>query len=655
MRHSIYTDLLIAFFLLFLAVIASLSGCAGGTEIGNPQARSFASDEELKTYLKDQYSQSAQPTSLWTLDNDAQPGWTNGEMYAGEKGYSATNNQETGVDESDTVKTDGTYLYVAGENEVRIISAIPAESMRVISRITVNGRVDSLYLNNHVLAVLYVPEDGQGTHWAFSDNLKMIDVGMPYWNPVQSKFGVLIADVTQPAEPSIVKDFQADGYLISSRLTVGKLHVISQFIPDLPPLNLWYDGSEAGKEATVESNLKTLESLTADDYIPSYSLFDGDGVLANSGRLIAVENFIRPDTPSGGTIVSVATLDMDDPAKEFESIGFIADIHHVYASTQNIYLISTLYQGDPTLKAPADSETYQTRIYQLGISTGKPAFSAEGLVNGHILNQFSMGEYNGVLRIATTTGYVWDGSANNHVYCLNKNDTRLTIIGRLENLAKGERLYSARFIGNRGFLVTFVETDPLFTLDLSDPEKPAVAGELKVPGYSSYLHPIGDNYLLAIGKDTVSDNGTALSKGLQLSIFDISDFAAPKLAASEKIGGRGTDSEVLFNHKALAFWPEKNLLALPVSLYEFISPPENPWEYGINTFNGLYVYKLMDTYDFKYLGRMEMTEPGDTVSGPAWTRGVFIENDVYAVNGDKVKAANVDSIAEPFYNLMLSP
>jgi inhibitor of cysteine peptidase len=654
MKHPTAKDILFLVFLLFLAAIMSVNGCAGGTEIGNPQARGFSTDQELTAYLEDQFAQSAQPTSLWALDNDAQPGWINSEVYAGEKGYSATNIQEAGVDESDTVKTDGNYLYISGQGEIRIVSAKPAESMQIAGRISVKGKVDSFYLYKKFLAILYVPEDGQGAQWLYNDKLKMVDVGMPYWNPVQAKTGIMIADVSEPSDPVIVKDVEADGYMISSRLTGGKLHVISQFIPDLPPLDLWYDGTPSGKEATVESNRKKLESLTLDDYLPTYSLFDGSNMPIHSGPLIAVENFIRPETPSGGTIVSVITMDMDDPSKDLSSIGFIADIHHVYASPQHMYLISTRYQGDPADKTTKDAESYQTRIYQMDITDGNPVFSAEGDVNGHILNQFSLGEYNDVLRIATTTGYVWDGSAANHVYCLQNNNGRLNIIGRLESLAPGERLYSARFIGDRGFLVTFVEIDPLFTLDLSDPQKPALVGELKVPGYSTYLHPIGDDYLLAIGKDASTDTGTALYQGLQISIFDVSVFTAPKLVATEKIGDRGTDSEALFNHKGLTFWPEKNLLALPVNLFEFKSPPENPWEYGTLSFNGLYVYRLTASYEFKYLGRMGMSDTGDVVNSSDWIRGIFMDDDVYAVSADRVKAAAVNSISEPFFNLSLS-
>jgi uncharacterized secreted protein with C-terminal beta-propeller domain len=645
MKRTMYNDILRLVF-LFIAVAASVSGCAGGTDVGNPQARSFSSDQELTAYLKDQFAQSAQPTSLWALDNDAQPGWTDSDVYAVEKGCSAADIQESGADASDTVQTDGTYLYAAGENEVRVISAKPPETMRVVARIRVNGRVDSMYLHHHTLAILYVPEDGRGVQWLYNDNLKMIDVGMPYWKPVQAKFGVLIADVGAPHDPIIMKDFQADGSLVSSRLTAGKLHVISQFIPELPPLDLWYDGTPSGKEAAVESNRETLAPLTLDDYVPTCSLFDENGVLETSGRLIALGDFIRPETPSGGTIVSVVTLDMDDPANGFSSVGFIADIHHVYAAVQNIYLISTLYQGEPAMKAPMDPEIYQTRIYQLDISGEKAAFSAEGLVNGHILNPFSLGEFNNVLRIAVTTGYIWDGSAANHVYCLEKNDATLAVTGRLENIAPGERLYSARFIGDRGFLVTFMESDPLITLDLSDPQKPELVGKFKVPGRSTCLYPIGDDHLLAIGKEAATDTGAAIYQELQISIFDVSDFAAPRLIARQKIGDRGTDSEALFNHNALAYQPDKRLLAFPVNLYEFESPPENPWEYGANTFNGLYVYRITDAYHFKYLGRISMSDADDLIDASGWTRGVFIDQSVYAVSADRVNAASISSIEQ---------
>ncbi len=655
MKRLRYTDALTLVFLLILGVAACLSGCAGGTEIGNPEAVSFPSNQALAAYLEDQYARSALPTTLWALDNDAQPGWTDNKAFAGEKGYSETNIQEAGVDESDTVKTDGTFLYVAGEKEVRIISALPPQSMQTAGSIRVNGLVNSLYLYEKTLVILYTPSDGEGAQWIYNDNLKMIDVGMPYWNPIRVKSGIILADVSVPSAPSVIKDIQIDGSLFASRVTEGNLHVISQFIPDLPDLELWYDGTASGREATVESNRQALQSMTLDDYLPSYALYDGSGDMIKEGRLVTTENLVKPATPSGGTIVSLITVSLSDLAKDFSAIGFVADIHHVYASTRAVYMISTIYQGDTGEGTLKDPEIYQTRIYQFDILNGSVAYSAEGEVSGHILNRFSLGEYDNILRIATTTGYVWDGSASNHVFCLKKEDKNLAAIGRLENLAPGERLYSARFIGDRGFLVTFEEADPLFTLDLSDPYHPMAVGELKTPGYATYLHPLDNDHLLAIGKDTVSVDNQALEQGLRLSVYDVTDFAVPRLVASEKIGDRGTVSEALFNQKAITFLAEKNLLALPVNLNE-IKDPENPEDGGANTFNGLYVYRLTDDYGFDFLGRIPLSDGGETNNAtyyPDWYRGVFMDDYIYALTPYTVKAAPIDNIVEPFITLDL--
>ncbi len=209
-------------------------------------------------------------------------------------------------------------------------------------------------------------------------------------------------------------------------------------------------------------------------------------------------------------------------------------------------------------------------------------------------------------------------------------------------------------MGERGFLVTFVQVDPLFTLDLSDPENPFVAGELKVPGYSTYLHPINSDYLLAIGQDISVDGGIVRIKGLQLSVFDTSNFTTPTLIHSETIGDAGTYSEALYNHKAVAFWPGKNLLALPVSLNEI----NNSDNWGANTFNGLYVYRLSDTYDFEFQGRIPVFErDGQDMFSykyyPAWYRGLFIEDYVYALTPYVVKAAPINNIIEPFITLDL--
>ena len=649
------TGLMISF-ILALTIFASISGCSGGSDVGNPETITFASDEALTAYLVDQYAQSALPDTIdiERTDSDMQaPGALD------EADYSKTNVQEAGVDESDKVKTDGTYLYVAGDTGVDIINiatdTIFEDGMKNISRVDVDGSVDSLYLYAETLIILYTPDNGSGRSWTGEDDIEPINMGMPYWIPVNAKIGILTIDVSDPANPITTKNIQTDGFLVSSRLTGGRLYVISQYFPDIPPIERWYDGSEADQSETYDANKQKLDALTLDDFIPSYQEYDSASFMTENSRLIATEDFLRPETPNGGTIVSIITVDLANPAKDFESLGFISDVHYVYASTSALYLVSTEYNHIFNMDVKADSPDQQTRISKFDLSAPTVVYKAAGSVPGRILNQFSLGEYKGVLRIATTTGYVWDDSSKNQVYCIAEQNDTLSIIGRLEDLAPGERLYAARFIADKGYLVTFVEIDPLFTLDLSDPQNPLVAGELKVPGYSTYIHPVGKNHLLTIGKGVVVENNSVWYQGLQMSLFDISNFASPELISVEKIGDRGTESEALFNHKALTFWAKNNLIALPVNLYEHLSPPAAPWDYGTQTFHGLYVYQITAENKFEYSGRIRMSpKKNDFYFYPDWLRGIFIDENIYAVSADTVKAANIESVNEILDSLDLA-
>jgi hypothetical protein len=215
-------------------------------------------------------------------------------------------------------------------------------------------------------------------------------------------------------------------------------------------------------------------------------------------------------------------------------------------------------------------------------------------------------------------------------------------------------------MGARGVVVTFVSIDPLFTLDLSDPSDPRVVGELKVPGYSDYIHPYGEDYLITVGKDALpgEDNSFAWYQGVQLSIFDVSDLSAPVLLHKEILGDRGTATEAAHNHKAFTFWLEENLLALPIDLYEYSAPPTAPWEYGDHTFSGLYVYRVSSESGFDLLGRISTQREADAgaeILWSPWTRGVFAEDRVYAVTHDAVRSAIIDEIEEGAQTLYLNP
>ena len=632
-----------------VGLITIVATGGGGGETPDPPIVEDDSWMELENYIKEQFSETVLPSDIYTVPAGAiarntfedAAAATAGSAESEGDGYSQTNVQEAGVDEADKVKTDGTYLYVAGDQIVYVVSAIPADSMGLLSTINVNGAVDSLYLYNDILIVLYTPyEEFDSTPWPVDE------IGIPYWIPVWAQTGVLMMDVTDPDSPEWINEWSIEGWQVSSRLTNGRLHIVQQFLPDLPPLQLTYDGTEQGLAEAVAANDQALESLTIDELIPSYEIFDEQGNQSGGGRLVVPEDFYRPDEPSGGSIISVVTFDLDNISEGFKSVGLIADAHTVYASTQALYTAST--QWNYTAGPEVLNEEYcETILCKFSLTGEDVIMEGTGEVTGKILNQFSLGEYDNVLRIATTTGGFWGATVDNNVYCLEAVDGGLEIIGRLEGLAPGEEIYSARFIGTHGFLVTFVRIDPLFTLDLSDPYNPVVVGELKVPGYSDYIHPLGEDHLITIGKDTVLEDGMVWYQGVQLSIFDISDFANPQLLYKELIGDRGTESEALYNHKAFTFWAENSLLAIPVDLFEHQTAPDYLYSYGNHTFTGLYVYRVTVEDGFEYLGRISTASAtGNTYYwNNDWLRGVFISEDVYAVNSEAVRSADIDDIA----------
>jgi len=644
------------FGILFLI---AFSGCSGGTEVGNPSLPppndgasmiTFASEQELETYLRNQYA-----SQIFSNDAYGQSKALQAEAMALSadsqlNDFSGTNVQEAGVDESDTVKTDGNFLYIAATKKIVIVKAIPPDEMSVVNTIAVDGWVDEIYLFNHFLAVLFLPSGNSGNPWYATMPVGGTAIGMPYWNPVNIQTGLLLVDVSNPSDPQIIKTIKTDGRMVSSRLTDGKLHIIQQFLPDLPPLQLTYDGTEQNRLHVIQANRQALDSLTLDDFLPSYTLTDSQGSQIESGRLVSSWNFYRPTEPGGGSIVTVTTFNLNEPDQIRQSVGIVADAHIIYASTQSLYVCATLW-GETVSSGNNYTARTQTAVHKLDISGVTVTSAGSGHIPGKILNQFSLGEYEGILRVATTTGteswWGGNGEQSTNVYCLQTIDNQLKIIGSLEGLAPGEFLYSARFIGPRGFLVTFVKVDPLFTIDLSDPSDPKLAGELKVPGYSDYIHPLGEKYLLTIGKDTMEQFGTAWYQGIQLSIFDVSDFSDPKLLHKELIGDRGTDSEALYHHKAFTFWDENGLLAIPIDLYEHSQEPEYASKYGSYTFSGLYVYKATASMGFEYLGRIATSNSYD------WTRGVFINNSIYAVKPEAVASANIDDIESSIHILSL--
>ena len=505
--------------------------------------------------------------------------------------YSTTNIQVEGVDEADIVKSDGKYIYVVSGNKVVIIDAYPAEGARILSEIETNESPIELFINGDKLVML---------GWAF----------------------VKVYDVSNRENPLLTRDVSFDGQYFDSRMVGSHVYVII----NSPAL---YDNKIILPHISSNGNTKTVPAT----------------------EIYYFEN--THDYSYGFT--TVMAINAQDDGEDVTSETFlIGATQNIFVSSNNIYVTYTDYWVYPLIERSnetSDPETETTIIHKISIADGTIEYKSEGEVPGQVLNQFSMDEYQGYFRIATTTG--WMGQ--NNVYVL---DGNLDIVGSLEGLAPGERIYSARFIGSRVYLVTFEKVDPLFVIDLEDPSNPRVLGELKIPGYSDYLHPYDETHLIGVGKDAVDMGSFAWYQGVKIALFDVSDPENPIEISKYMIGDRGTDSYALQDHKAFLFSRQQNLLVLPILLAEINEesyPGEIPPDaYGEYVWQGAYVFNISLDDGLVLKGRITHFNNDDYVS--EWRsyysydysvqRSLYIDNVLYTISGRSVKMNNLEDLSE---------
>jgi uncharacterized secreted protein with C-terminal beta-propeller domain len=361
----------------------------------------------------------------------------------------------------------------------------------------------------------------------------------------------------------------------------------------------------------------------------------------------------------GDAITSVITLDMASGDEQAEVMSIVSRPGPVYASADALYvavLHDPVYQDsweDYEEFAPVSS------VHKFALKNGntRAEYRGSGVVKGRALNQFAMDELEGDLRIATTTGYVPDPSVHSTLSVLREANGELVEVGRVDHLAPGEDIRSVRFDGDRGFIVTFKKTDPLFVLDLATPAEPRVLSELKIPGFSTYMHLMDRDHLLTIGYDADDQGDFAWFTGVLLQIFDVSDPTKPTLAHKEVIGTRGSSSEALTNHLAFNYYPQRDALALPMTICE---GGQGGGEYGEMTFSGLMVYGVTAEDGFSLTGQVAHP-PGQGIGCDNWwteastqvKRSVFMEDFVYSISESRVKVNAVGALDSDLAELSL--
>jgi inhibitor of cysteine peptidase len=546
-----------------------------------------------------------------------------------DQSFSTTNVQEEGVDESDVFKSDGTYFYIAKDQTLRIVRAHPADQMAEVSKLDLGMYVDSLYLQGSSVIALgmeyptYVPMDA-------AYGRPTIMIWPPYYGG--SKLHLKQVDVTDPANPSVSHDLQLDGSVVSSRLTNGRLILVLTILPNLP------------------TNLTTsaVNGMSLNEVMPKMQPAAGTAV-----DMVPWENWLRPVSPDGYCMTAVVTIDAANVENKLDSVAVLANAGTIYASTEALYVTDAQYD-------PSDNYREKTAIHKFAFNAdGVAEYAASGSVPGRLLNQFSLDEYQGYLRVAThinnftvfpmgswaegnagmtvsTEARAADINSNvpyNGVYVLNQESDALNLVGAVDGLAPNENIYSARFIGARGYLVTFRQIDPLFVIDLTDPANPTRLADLKVPGYSDYLHPLGDTHLIGVGHSIARTiGGFTEPAALQLSLFDVSDPADPKLVQQIATGGMFSSSEVSQTHKAFTLIEHngQTLIAIPATL----TRDDNTY-YSIISFDGVICYRVDPAAGFTELGRIQQAGGNDLWA--AWHRAAFISDDLYAVSSDGVR------------------
>ncbi len=529
------------------------------------------------------------------------------ESVAGAGDYSTTNIQEYGVDEADIVKNDGSHIFIARHNEVRIVKAFPANEMKEESKIKLEGiEVSDMFLDTNRLVVM-----GHQNSWTNGGDLvmqeKMIAPGGYYGS---QKLIAKVFDITDRTQPKEIRSLTVEGSLVSSRKIGNIVYLVSNaYLPYntvITPENL-----PKITDSTISQNATPIvEKCAGISYIPNFS---------------------------DRSLTLVSALDIQDPRNPVTRETLLGAGQNIYASAKNLFITRQTQEQtyiDDGKNARWEWET-ATDIFKFSLDGLRVSFTAQGKVPGYAINQFAMSEDNGFFRIATTKGNFWNGESSNGVYIL---DTNGKEISRLENLAKGEKIHSVRFMGNKAYMVTFKNTDPLFVIDVT-PENPKVLGELKIPGYSDYLHPYDENHLIGFGKNAVdagaSNPDFAYYQGMKISMFDVSDLKNPKELFHTSIGDRGTNSELLTNHKTLFFDRTRNLLAFPVSVAKI--PPTtgkvDPGTYGETVFQGAYFYDIN-------LAKNEFTLRGTVTHFPPALKNFYDEN--YSI-------ARIIRIGENFY------
>jgi uncharacterized secreted protein with C-terminal beta-propeller domain len=532
---------------------------------------------------------------------------------------SDTNTQVSGVDEADLMETDGDYIYSLAGDHLVITAAWPAESTEVVGKIALEG----------VPVGIYLKDDGT-----------VVAVSRIYWEQPQPKSGAesvrirgnqetvktTVLDVSDPGEPVVQREAYTSGTYKSSRMIGDQLFVVSYSTMSHAPI--WN-----ANEKNVA--LKAVRESTLADWIPGRfdNIKTGEAWASAEYDVSDCSNIYGSDRLSGNFLVNVETLDTADSEGVFVGTSVLGSVDAIYMNHRSLYVVSQEADDGPWQSYDA---TIETVIHRFDIEGDAPAYASSGSVPGWVLNQFSMDEYDGTFRVATTYngGNGWNDTAAG-IYTLQEDGQELEVVGETTGMGEGENIFAVRFVEETGYVVTFEQIDPLYTIDLSDPTNPIERGELEITGFSNYMHPVGDDKLLAIGMEANANGGL---QNVQVSLFDVSDLDNPTLQSRLQLDGT-VWSEAQSDHHAFNYYAPKNVLLLPAAS-----------DYGEGS--DLYLIDVDADADLSLSGIVDQDALTGSVPGDmdewSWRyctdfrRSVIIEDIAYGISNAGITAVSLD-------------
>ena len=618
--------------------------------------------------------------------------------------YSATNVQVKNVDEPDYLKTDGKYIYIVNQNTLTIIDAYPAESARILYKAALDIEsqdLENIFLNGDRLTIVYrgslplsniQPLVTEGESGQPSTESTMMTMPYPIYN---SATVVSVLDISDRQNPQILSEYNIDGNYHDSRMIDDIIYIVANSradytnpiipritIPETDTIIMPDVYRFPNPEQRYNFNTITAIDIIADDLINSETFLMGNTntlYVSEDNLYITYQKNITPKTveqiqreifldvilpllpqDTQDEIMSVYEDDSVTPIQKQSAISeILQESYNTLPKQDRDDLFSKMQDAIKQFDSQLRHNLSQTAIHKIALDDGNMTYVANAHVPGYLLNQFSMDEHNEKFRVATTIQDNFRRGGNsdtaNNVYVLDKDLER---VGSLEDIAPGETIYSARFMGDQLYLVTFKQIDPFFVIDLSK-DTPKVLGELKIPGFSNYLQPYDEDHIIGIGRDTIETKGRVQTEGIKISMFDVSDFENPKEKDTIIIGNDWTESDILYDHKALLLDKQKDVMSIPIktSIIAFEEEPlpvTDERYYYDRYWNGFYIYGF-DEDGFVEKGTITHYQYQDHYNFPYMNpRSLYIDDALYTVMDGSLKINDINNIENELNSISLA-